>query len=78
MTTIARKTFNLNKHDNMTLTRSNLEGICAQRNNDYTNEKTYWIFEDGSALVESSDDDWSSAWSVVTNYGLHRDYEQLN
>jgi hypothetical protein len=78
MTTTARKifnlqTFNLHDHENNVLTCKNLDNIAIQKDNDYNNEKTAWIFEDGSALVKSA----HNYWQVITNYGLHCDNEKL-
>lgn len=69
----ARKVFKLNEHDNMTLEAKNLDQMAKQKNQDFENEKTAWIFKDGSALVLSSYNDWE----IVNDYGLHKDYEQL-
>ncbi len=73
MTIIAKKIYDLNDRDNSTLTTKNLDDIAIQKDNDYNNEKTAWIFDDGSALVLSPLNDWE----IVTNYGLHRDNEKL-
>lgn len=73
MTTLARKYFNLNDHDNMTLTPDNLDNVACQRNDDYKNETTAWIFEHKSALIVDSFNDWK----IVTNYGFHRDHIKL-
>ena len=70
---IARNTFELNEYDNMTLQAKNLDSQAYQKNQDYDNEKTAWIFEDGSALILSSNNDWE----INDDYGLHCDHEQL-
>jgi hypothetical protein len=50
-----------------------IEEIAIQKNQDYKNEKTWWIFEDGSAIGICSHD----IISIKKNYGLHRDHEKL-
>ena len=69
----AREVFELNEHDNMTLEQSNLESMAVQRDQDFENEKTAWIFEDGSALIQGTGNDWD----IIDDYGLHPDNEQL-
>lgn len=73
MTTLARKTLNLNGHDNMTLCEPNLELVCCEYNDDAENETRAWIFEDKSALIQDS----FNNWNVVTNYGFHPDHIKL-
>lgn len=78
MTTMARKVLNQNEHDNMTLDK------IAKRTKDqpitpvqvdqlFNLEECAYIFEDGSALINSS----YNNWRIVTNYGRnvnHQDY----
>jgi len=47
--------------------------VAVQKDQDYENETTYWIFEDGSALSLNS----HNIIGVVNNYGLSCDNEQL-
>lgn len=73
MITIARQAMNQNDGDNTTLEARNLKCWAIQRDQDWENEKTAWIFTDGSALIESAQNDWE----VIDNYGLSCDHEQL-
>ncbi len=50
-----------------------IERIAVQKDQNWEEEKTAWIFEDGSAITLSS----GNEIGIVNNYGLHRDYEQL-
>lgn len=77
MTTLARKVLNQNSEDNMTLDRivskSGWQDIFpVQMDQDYKKGNTAYIFEDGSALINNSDDQWY----VKTNYGLHCDNQE--
>lgn len=74
MSTMARKTLNLNEHDNTMLDASNLDNTATQKTNDAENESTTWIFEDGSALRLDS----SNNVEVIANHGFHADNIQLN
>ena len=46
---------------------------AIQKDQDYKNEITWWIFEDGSAIGAGSD----NILRIRKNYGLHKDHEQL-
>jgi len=50
-----------------------IETVTVQKNQDYENERTYWIFEDESALSLDS----SNVVRVHNSYGLNEDYEKL-
>ncbi len=50
-----------------------IKKLAIQKDNDYRNERTWWIFEDGSAIGEC----WTKTIYVRTNYGLDKDNEQL-
>ena len=57
--TIARETFNLIEHDNMTLAASNLDAFAEQKTNGMDGEEsTTWIFSDNSALKLIAPNDW--------------------
>ncbi len=58
MTTIARKIFNLNKHDNMTLTHINLLSICESIIDNYSKCQTIYLFKDNSALIMQEDNNF--------------------
>jgi len=47
--------------------------ISVEKDQDYENETTWWIFEDGSALGLSSD----NIIYIKDNYGRHVDNQQL-
>jgi len=51
----------------------NIEELAVQKDQDYENERTWWIFEDGSALGLDS----SHVVYVRNDYGLSVDHEQL-
>jgi hypothetical protein len=70
---MARKTFNLNKHDNMSLSYENLIQVCVERDNNWAEGKTMWIFKDDSGLLQSE----GNNWEVFPNYGRHPEHEQL-
>jgi hypothetical protein len=73
----------MNRQVNKTIARQNEQGfgsksidiekIAIEKDQDYENERTWWIFEDGSALGLDSD----NIIYVNDNYGLHRDHEKL-
>ena len=73
MTTIARTVINFNEIDKRTMKGKNLDLIAYQKNQDYKNERTYWIFLDGSAVWLDS----MEHMGVITNYGTHVDHEWL-
>lgn len=73
MTTQARKIFNLNDADNMTLTAENLEKVAVQKNQNWEKEETAYIFKDGSAIIDCGNMDFR----IEENYGLSKYYEQL-
>lgn len=50
----------------------NIEKSAVQKNQDYENETTYYVFEDGSAIFQTNEE-----IGVVLDYGLNKDYEQL-
>lgn len=74
MNNLALQSLLLNAHDNMTLTYDNLINVCVERDQNWDEEKTMWIFADGSALLQSSDNEWS----IYPDFGRHCDHEQLN
>ena len=49
-----------------------LDTVATQKHQDYKNETTWWIFEDGSALGLNN-----NIIKINNNYGLHPDHEQL-
>lgn len=49
-----------------------LDQVAIQKDQDYKNETTAWIFEDGSALTLSD-----NIIGIVDDYGLSKDHEQL-
>ena len=51
-----------------------IEEIAVQKDQDYDNERTYWIFSDGSAVWLDSNSDVGTE----SDYGLHCDNEKLN
>ena len=55
-------------------THDHLEDIAKQRDQNYENESTAYIFEDGSAVVLHA---YGEDAEVVENYGLHADNEVL-
>lgn len=50
-----------------------IESIAVEKDQDFNNERTYWIFEDGSALGIDS----NNIIYVRTKYGRNKDHEQL-
>lgn len=52
---------------------TDFEEHAVQMNNDFDNESTAWIFEDGSAVIACSD----GSLSVDEEYGLHCDYVRV-
>jgi hypothetical protein len=61
------------KYENQFATGSiDIETIAIEKDQDWENERTYWIFKDGSALWQSG-----HAIGIVNDYGLHPDHEQL-
>ena len=55
-------------------THDYLETVAKQRDQNYENESTAYIFEDGSAVVLQAH---VADAEVVENYGLHADNEVL-
>ncbi len=49
-----------------------IEQIAVQKDQDHSDDKTAWIFEDGSALTLCGNE-----VGIVADYGLHPDHEQL-
>jgi len=49
-----------------------LDKIAVQKDQNWDEEKTIWIFEDGSAISISG-----NVIGIINDYGLHPDYEQL-
>lgn len=50
-----------------------LDNVAVEKNHDYELERTYWIFEDESAL-------WVDSFNqkgIIENYGFNPDHEQL-
>jgi hypothetical protein len=76
MTTIARKVLNQWDNDNMVLDRL-VERDTYQQfypigvDNNWEKEQCAYVFEDGSALIHESPNNWE----VITQYGTHRDLE---
>ena len=50
-----------------------VEDLAVEKDQDYENERTIWIFEDESAIWMNS----SNEIGVITHYGFHPDNEQL-
>ena len=73
MTTIARTVMNFNEIDQRTMNGNNLDLIAYQKNQDYENERTYWIFTDGSAVWLDSMDHMG----IIAKYGTNKDHEWL-
>jgi hypothetical protein len=71
MTTLAKKF--KDEFDETVNLYVQLDSIAAEKNQDYQNEKTWWIFEDGSAIGIDS----FNKISIKTNYGRNVDHEQL-
>jgi hypothetical protein len=67
MKTIAEK--NVDKFGSNSL---NLDLIAVQKDQDWKNEITWWIFEDGSAIGLNND-----CVLINNNYGLSPDNEKL-
>lgn len=58
MTTEARKIWNLNKKDNMTLEPANLKAIAVREEQDFKKNKTTYIFSDNSAIIDCGDNNY--------------------
>ncbi len=75
---MARKTWNLQDHDNMVLdrlvSRSGYQQILpVEVDQLFDTEECAYIYEDGSALIHDS----YNNWRIKTNYGrsvYHQDY----
>jgi hypothetical protein len=50
-----------------------IEKVAVEKNQEYEKERTWWIFEDGSALGLDS----SNVIYVINQYGRHADHEKL-
>ena len=75
--TIAKKVLNSNNHDNMVLNRlvsrnNYQEFMPVEVDQNFDKEETAYIFDDGSALINSADNDWK----VATNYGKNVDHQR--
>ena len=69
----ARQYFDLYEGDNTVLDVKNLERAAKQRDQNWDDGKTAYIFADGSAIIDCGDNDFE----VVADYGLSVDHEQL-
>ncbi len=77
MTTLARKVWNQSENDNMVMDRLISRNVYqtyvpVQVDQDLDNERTAYIYEDGSALINT----YGNEWRVVPSYGLSSDHEK--
>lgn len=68
MKNIAKRMYDSKVHVNY-----KLDDFAIQKDQDYANEKTTWIFEDGSAIAVDSMGDFE----IISDYSLHKDNEKI-